>query len=125
MSLRVVKGAVIGIVAGTLGLALLLSQDRHHCNGRYLLWEYLAVGDWRDGIRYLTVDAGFRVSFEGRERSHLLRWFPDLRSEESRQDGSSAHGELERLPRGEWLGDTNWLVVYENGRVRSIVLVKG
>jgi hypothetical protein len=122
----------VAAVAGTiLVLSLIvLDTESHRTNVRYLVWKHFALGDWEKGVRFLNVDSDFRRSFEGQPRSYLLRWFPDLRPGSSRRhicpDTSEWAAANDGQDRGEWIGDSPWLVVYDtHGAVKEIALPKG
>ena len=113
----------------TLGM-LLLDTESHHTSLKYLVWKHFAVGDWKRGVRFLNVDSEFRHSFYGRPRAHLMRWFPDLRPGTSRRhvcpDAPQWHDVNEQQDRGEWIGGSPFLVIYDPpGIVKDIYVPKG
>jgi hypothetical protein len=106
---------------GALGLTTVVISDNesHHTSAKYLAWKYLAVGDWQYGSRFLNVGVEFRRSFEGKPRATLLRWFPDLRPA-TRPENLTPDLRVERI------GDTPWLVVYDQrGLIKDFLLPTG
>jgi hypothetical protein len=96
---------------------------------RYLVWRHLPWNERAYTERALS-DSDFRGSFIGRPRSYLSRWIADLRPGKGRRhvcpDIPEWAAANEDQDRGEWIGDTPWLVVYDSdGTVRAITMPKG
>ena len=119
--------AIVGLVFVGLGTFVAFDGESHHTSGRYLVWRYFAIGDWRNGARFLNVDPEFRRSFEGQSRARLMRWFPELLAGASRPDVCPVNAAFSAMQRqGEWMGGTPWLVLYDsNGLVKEIMMPKG
>ena len=130
MSFRRLRWHYLPIAGICFVLAVLAVDENRHTNARYLAWRWLAVGDWQYGMRFFNIDVAFRRSFEGQPKTRLMRWFPDLRPGASRPDACPNLPEyadfLEQRNKGEWIGRTPWLVVYDQmGLVKQFWLVKG
>ena len=83
-NLKMRLGAVLVFVSLALAWAMVGAES--HWGPRYLVWRQWRVGSWDYGIRFLNVDPDFRLSFVGKPRSELTKWFPYLRPGRSRPD---------------------------------------
>ena len=120
---RAATGVVFLALAVWLGTA-----DAHQTNVVYLLWKTgLTPGNWRVGTHYLGRDTAFQTSLCRRTERELARWFPVLVKP---SQGNAHQRRYMRRPdmvdaNCRWVGDTDWAILFQNGRVTSIMKVKG
>lgn len=124
---RWVAGILVLLIAGGIFIVISLGgADSHHTNAKYILWKHHL---WRYdpdlALRYFNVDVDFRLSLNGKSRSQLQRWFPVLKPIDPSDSYLPYCGDRVWTPGFVWIDDTRWGVVFENGRVKDIVLFKG
>ena len=120
--LAITTAVVLGILA-----AFVMSYPDNHAQGpRYALWKR--------GVLPLDSAAVFEAMVGDRERERLVvgltvaevqRKFGALRtSSDATPYQRTYHGSFEGKE-VRWLGDSAWLVVFENGRATALRLMKG
>lgn len=119
--------AVAFCVAG-LGtvLVILEAADSHRTNPRYLMWKHHLY--WYEpqlALRFLNVDADFRMSLIGKSKAEVERWFPHLRPVDPNDPAAWDYKEIVLQPGFLWIDQGNWGIIFENGKVKDIILVKG
>lgn len=106
--------------------AFVAFDDSHHTNLPWLLWKHHLLPYNRErALRYLNADVDFRLSLNGKSNEQLRAWFPILSSIDSSDPFLAYCGDYVRDPEFRWIDGTRWGVIFEHGRVKEIVLVKG
>lgn len=117
----------IGISALLIACTALALSDNHQTNIRYLMWKW----GWTNyspetSMRYMTCDGDFQKSLEGKTKTEIRKWFPDLRVEtKPDQYLDTSQPFFIGVPDFLWIGDTQWAIGFENNRVEGFYLIKG
>ncbi len=101
-------------------------DDSHRTNYRYLSWKWgLSDFDSSVSLRYLSVDVKFKKFLNGKSKKEIAKWFPNLRSPKN-SDKYQQFYLNEMIDRDFfWIGNSNWVVEFEESKVVSIHTVKG
>lgn len=101
-------------------------EDGHQTNLRYIAWKmHLAPYDPSVTLRFLNVDSNFRRSLKGKTLSKVLKWFPDLRPPEKANNYQKYYNHLIDEFTFFWIGDSAWGIIFENGKLKDFILLKG
>jgi hypothetical protein len=120
------------IIISTICIPLLMLiglgfTDGHNTNLKYLMWKW----GWTDYspeicMRYMSCDGHFQTSLEGKTKTEIRKWFPDLRLETNPDQYLDARKPFFiDVPDFLWIGDTQWAIGFENNRVKGFYLIKG
>jgi hypothetical protein len=121
----VIAASVIAIFAA---LYFFGTIDAHQANLRYILWKHHAWPYQEFMLPYLSVDGEFTMSLTGKSRAEIQRYFPTLIPPDRAALPSQQYYSRQILAQGAdilWIGDSNFAVRFENGKVAYVGPVKG
>jgi hypothetical protein len=102
--------------------------DAHQANLRYILWKHHAWPYQEFMLPYLSVDGEFTMSLIGKSRGEIQGYFPMLVPPDRTVLPSQQYYSRQMIAQGAdylWIGDSNFAVHFENGRVVYVGPIKG
>lgn len=121
----VVSLSVAGLVAGIVFFSLI---DAYQANLRYILWKHHAWPYQEFMLPFLSVDGEFTMSLNGKSRAEIQRYFPMLIPPDRAVGPSQQYYSRQMIEQGRdclWIGDSNFAVQFEKGRVVYVGPIKG
>jgi hypothetical protein len=112
-----------------LGLGIRLATDENPVtNVQYRLWKTgIAPSLYPVGLRYLGLDSAFCHSLNGKTLEQVRCLFPTLippsKTNFNKRTYSAGMGMTDKDTR--WIGDSQWALRMQNGRITEIMLYKG
>ena len=102
--------------------------DAHQVNLRYILWKHHAWPQQRFMLPFLSVDGEFTMSLRGKTRAEIQRYFPVLiRPELAITEYQRFYSQdmIEHHRDYLWIGDSDYAVQFEDGKVVYVGPIKG
>ena len=118
-------------VAGIFLLVLLLilaGRDYHYTNAPYVTWKWgITPYRYSGAMRFFGVDQDFRASLVGKTLPQMQKLFPVLvppsRSDPHQRKYSKRLHMSDQDFR--WIGSSDWVIQFHDGRVSRIDIYKG
>ncbi|MFP6582643.1 MAG: hypothetical protein VCD00_08820 [Candidatus Hydrogenedentota bacterium] len=115
----------LGVAIIFLAFCLLLGPS-HQTNIRYVAWKW-GYGELEPdyALRFFAVDVKFRMGLYGKSKVEFEEFFPILKSPDLANDYQESYHEHMKIGDFYWMGETAWVVEFEDGVVSEIYPMKG
>jgi hypothetical protein len=78
-------------------------------------------------LKFINVDVKFKQGLIGKSKDEIIKIFPKLKEKEFSNDHQKSYLNVWSIQNKDflWIGESAWIIIFEDGKLKHFIILKG